>query len=231
MRDSVGLEPVSFAEVRVSSIASAARTATGLSDRFGAFAIPNAPRGPVRVEARGLGYAPWSREYDEAPTTPITILLQSAPIVLDSLAVEAGGRRGDPISVSRDAFVVDPDQIRALPAVLETDVLRTIAMSPSASAPSDFVSVPFVRGGTSEGTPLLLDGVRLFNPFHLGGFGLVLAIHESGPLHPSLLQARNLPATREGRDRIGSVGPLGVAARSLSPGPPRGRYVERSTRG
>lgn len=201
VRDSAGLEPVSFAEVRVSSIESAARTATGFSNRFGAFAIPGATQGPVRVEARALGYAPWSREYDEVPTTPVAILLQSAPIALDSLAVETRGRRGDPISVSRDAFVVDPDQIRALPAVLETDVLRTIAMSPSASAPSDFVSVPFVRGGTSEGTPLLLDGVRLFNPFHrfnpfhLGGF--ISAINAEG--------ARR-PATRRSREPRGSNG-------------------------
>ena len=210
VRDSAGLEPVSFAEVRVSSIAAAARTATGLSDRFGAFAIPNAPRGPVRVEARGLGYAPWSREYDDAPTTPIRILLQSAPIVLDSLAVEAGGRRGDPISVSRDAFVVDPDQIRALPAVLETDVLRTIAMSPSASAPSDFVSVPFVRGGTSEGTPLLLDGVRLFNPFHLGGF--MSAVNAEAVDHATLL-----PSSGAGAQHIGSLsGAIEIATRDGS---------------
>lgn len=37
------------------------------------------------------------------------------------------------------------------------------------------MSVPFVRGGTSDGTPVLLDGVRLFNAFHLGG--LISAIN------------------------------------------------------
>ena len=198
VRDSTGLEPVAFAEVRVSSIEQAARTATGVSDRFGAFVVADAPTGPVRVEASAFGYAQWSRDYDELPGAPVTILLRPAPIELDSLRVEAGGRRGDPISVSRDAFVVDAAQIRALPVVMETDVLRTIAMSPSASAPSDFVSVPFVRGGTSEGTPLMLDGVRLFNPFHLGGF--MAAVNAEAVDHATLL-----PSSGPGAEHIGSI--------------------------
>ena len=207
VRDATGLEPVAFAEIRVSSIEEATLAETGFSDRFGAFVVPNAPTGPVRVEAGAFGYATWSREYDELPGEPLTILLHPAPIELDSLTVEGGGRRGDPISVSRDAFVVDPAQIRALPAVLETDVLRAIAMSPSASAPSDFVSVPFVRGGTSEGTPLLLDGVRLFNPFHLGGF--MSAVNAEAVDHATLL-----PSSGAGAEHIGSLsGAIEIATR------------------
>lgn len=207
VRDSTGLEPVSFAEIRVSSIEDAARTATALSDRFGAFVVPNASAGPVRVEAGAIGYAPWSRDYDELPAEPVTILLRPAPIELDSLAVEAHGRRGDPISFSRDAFVVDPDQIRALPVILETDVLRTVAMSPSASPPSDYMSVPFVRGGTSEGTPVLLDGVRLFNPFHLYGF--VSAVNAEAVDHATLL-----PSSGAGAEHIGSLsGAIEIATR------------------
>ncbi len=228
VRDSIGLEPVAFAEVRVSSAGTATLAETGFSDRFGAFAVPNAPTGPVRVEASALGYAPWSRDYDEPPGEPLRILLQPSAIELDSLRVEPGGRRGDPISVSRDAFVVDPVQIRSLPAVLETDVLRAIAMSPSASAPSDFVSVPFVRGGTSEGTPLLLDGVRLFNPFHLGGF--MSAVNAEAVDHATLLPSSGPGAehvgslsgaieivTRDGaRDRHRVAGAVGLASSRLS---------------
>ena len=168
VRDDTSLEPIAFAEVAVSSAGAVTRTGAGFTDRFGAFAIPSAPTGPVRIEANAFGYAEWARDYDELPAGPIEILLAPAPIVLDSLGVEVVSRTGDPISVSRDAFVVDAAMIRAMPTVLETDVLRVLAISPSASAPSDFVSVPYVRGGTSEGTPVMLDGVRLFNPFHLG---------------------------------------------------------------
>ena len=154
--------------------------------------------GPVRIEANAFGYAEWARDYAELPDSPVRILLAPEPIVLDSLGVKAGGRAGDPISVSRDAFVVDPAMIRAIPTVLENDVLRALAISPS--APSDFVSVPYVCGGTSEGTPVMLDGVRLFNPFHLGGF--LSAVNAEAVDHVAL---KLMPGAGAGTQYIGSL--------------------------
>ena len=210
VRDSASLEPIAFAEVAVSPAGVAGRTAVGLSDRFGAFVIPNAPAGPVRIEAKAFGYLEWARHSEELPAGPLEILLAPAPIALDPLGVEAAGRKGDPISVSRDAFVVDPAMIRAMPTVLETDVLRVMALSPSASAPSDFVAVPYVRGGASEGTPVLLDGVRLFNPFHLGGF--FSAINPEAVDHATLL-----PASGAGSLQVGSLsGAIEIATRDGS---------------
>lgn len=198
VRDSASLEPIAFAEVAVSPTVSTVRSAAGFSDRFGAFAIPNTPVGPVRIEANAFGYTRWTRHFEEFPAGPVEILLAPAPIALDPLSVGAAARAGDPISVSRDAFVVDVAMIRAMPTVLETDVLRAMAVSPSASAPSDFVSVPYVRGGAGEGTPVLLDGVRLFNPFHLGGF--FSAVNPEAVDHAALL-----PGSGAGSQHIGSL--------------------------
>ena len=228
VRDGTSLEPVAFAEVSVSAAGAAARSAAGLTDRFGAFVIPNAPSGPVRIEANALGYASWGHDYDEVPADLIEIFLALAPIMLDSLGVEVAGRAGDPMSVSRDAFVVDPAMIRAMPTVLETDVLRVLAIAPSASAPSDFVSVPYIRGGTSEGTPVLLDGVRLFNPFHLGGFLSAVNVEAvdhvrllpssgAGAQHIGSLSGAIEIATRDGaRDRHRVAGAVGLASSRLS---------------
>lgn len=254
VRDSTSLEPVAFAEVRVSSTGAVARTAAGLSDRFGAFVIPDAPAGPARVEANAIGYAEWTRDYDQVPGAPIEIGLAPAPILLDSLGVEATGRTGDPISISPDAFVVDPAMIRSMPTVLETDVLRVLAMSPSASAPSDFVSMPHVRGGTSDGTPVMLDGVRLFNPFHLGGFlsavnaeavdhATLLPGSVAGAQHIGSLSGAIEIATRDGaRDRHRMMGSVGLASSRLSVEGPLGEtmsylvngrrtYIDLLTRG
>ena len=228
VRDSATLEPITFAEIRVSSAGAVARAEAGFTDRFGVFVIPGVPGGPVRVEANAFGYAEWARNYDESPADPVEILLAPVPIVLDSLGVEATGRTADPISISRDAFVVDPAMIRSLPTVLETDVLRVMALSPSASPPSDFVSVPYVRGGTSEGTPVLLDGVRLFNPFHLGGFfsavnpeavdhATLLPSSSAGAQHIGSLSGAIEIATRDGaRDRHQVAGAVGLVSSRLS---------------
>ena len=175
-----------------------------------------------------FGYALWTRIYETLPTEPVRVLFVPAPIALEGLEVSVAGRAGDPISRSRDAFVIDSVLLRTLPTILETDVLRATAVSPSASAPSDYTSVPFIRGGTSEGTPVLLDGVRLFNAFHLGGFlsainaevveraSVLAGSGGDGMAMGSLSGAIDI-ATRDGaRDEMRMAGSLGLASSRLS---------------
>lgn len=165
------------------------------------------------------------------------MLLSPAPIGLEGLDVAVGGRPGDPLSLSGDGFVVDSALIRSLPTILETDVLRTIAMSPSASGASDYAAVPFIRGGTSDGTPVLLDGARLFNAFHLGGFvsAINAEVVERATMLPgssgdgfavgSLSGAIDI-ATRDGsRNRRLMAGAVGLASSRLSVEGPVGENV------
>ena len=171
VRDSVALEPIAFAQVSVTTADGTEATLSGISDQFGAFVVPGVPDAEaVRVEVGAFGYATWIRTYDVPPSEPVRVLLGPAPLGMEGLEVAAGRRAGDPMSLSRDGFVVDSTLMRTLPTILEADVLRATAVSPSASATSDYSAVPFIRGGTSDGTPVLLDGVRLFNAVHLGGF-------------------------------------------------------------
>ena len=238
VRDSVDLEPVAYAQVTVSVVAGEATAAAGVSDRFGAFVVPGVPGGEaVRVEVAAFGYAPWTRTYESLPTDPIRVLLAPAPIGIEGIEVNVAGRAGDPISLSRDAFVIDSVLLRTLPAILETDVLRATAVSPSASAPSDYTSVPFIRGGTSEGTPVLLDGVRLFNAFHLGGFlsainaevverATILAGSGGDGLAIGSLSGAIDIATRDGaRDEMRMAGSVGLASSRLSVEGPIGGNV------
>ena len=237
VRDSVDLEPVADAQVTVTATAGE-EAAAGVSDRYGAFVVPGAPgEGAVRVEVAAFGYALWTRTYEALPTQPVRVLLSPAPIALEGLEVSVAGRAGDPISRSRDAFVIDSVLLRTLPTILETDVLRATAVSPSASAPSDYTSVPFIRGGTSEGTPVLLDGVRLFNAFHLGGFlsainaevverATILAGSGGDGMAMGSLSGSIDIATRDGaRDEMRTAGSLGLASSRLSVEGPIGNSV------
>ncbi len=239
VRDSADLEPIAFARVTVTPADVEGVPSSVESDRFGAFVVPGVRAGgPLRVEVGAFGYVAWARTYDTPPADPIRVLLSRAPIGLEGLEVAATRRRaGDPISSSRDAFVVDSVLIRSLPTILETDVLRAVAISPSASEASDYSSVPLIRGGTSEGTPVLLDGVRLFNAFHLGGVvsainaevveraTLVVGSGGDGLAVGSLSGAIDI-ATRDGsRDRRHVSGSLGFASSRISIEGPIGANV------
>ena len=239
VRDSVDLEPIAFARVTAMPVGGGgAVAASAVSDRFGAFVIPGVPAaGPVRVEVGAFGYSVWAHSYEAVPSDPVRVLLGPAPIALEGLDVIASGRAGDPLSLSRDAFVIDSVLLRSLPTILETDVLRATSLSPSASASSDYMSVPFVRGGTSDGTPVLLDGVRLFNAFHLGG--LVSAVNAEVVERATLLAGSGGDgfaigslsgavdiATMDGsRERMRTSGALGAASSRLSVEGPAGGSV------
>ncbi|MCY3809725.1 MAG: TonB-dependent receptor plug domain-containing protein [Gemmatimonadetes bacterium] len=238
VRDSVDLEPIAFALVTVAPSGGEAVAGSGLSDRFGAFVVPGVSTGgPVRIEVSAFGYAAWAHTYEAVAADPVRVLLSPAPIALEGLDVIASGRAGDPLSLSRDAFVIDSALLRRLPTIVETDVLRAIAVSPSASASSDYMSVPFIRGGASDGTPVLLDGVRLFNAFHLGGF--ISAINPEAVERATLLAGSGGEglavgslsgaidiATRDGsRDRMRMGGALGALSSRLSIEGPVGESV------
>ena len=226
VRDSVDLEPVAFARITIS--VADGPTASADSDRFGAFVVANAPAGAVRVKVDAHGYATWVRSYSELPRGELLVLLRPNPFAIDSLVVNVRGQAGNPIARSRDAFVVDTALMRMIPTILETDALRAVAMSPSASAPSDWISIPYIRGGTSAETPVMLDGVRLFSPHHLGGF--LSAVNAEAVEQASLLTnsgdgAQPLGSlsgtieiqTRDGaRDRRRVTGSLGLASSRLA---------------
>ena len=236
VRDSVTLEPIAFAGVTVSRAGPADAGALSMrTDRHGAFALRGgALEGPYSVVVGALGYTVWERVLESPPTGALTVLLSPMPSDLEALVV--GGRRaGDPLSLSRDAYVIDSHVIEAVPPVLESDVLRAASISPSASPPSDYVSVPFIRGGAAVGTPVLLDGVQLFNAFHVGGF--VSAINPEAVDHARVLPSSGGDAfgvgslsgafdiaTRDGaRDRIKTSGALGLASARLTVEGPVGR--------
>ncbi len=228
VRDSVDLQPIAFAQVTATAAADAGTTVRGLADQYGAFFLPGLPSSSeIQVVVRAPGHATWERSYGEVPNNPIRVLLERAPIALQSLEV-TGNRGGDPIALSRDAFVFDSVLIRSLPPILESDVLRATVVSPSASAPSDYSSVPFIRGGTSAGTPVMLDGVRLFNAVHMGGFvsavnaevveraTLLAGSGGDGLVVGSLSGAIDI-ATRDGsRERRRISGSLGVGSSRLA---------------
>ena len=237
VRDSVHLEPVAFARVTVTPAGGDTVLASAISDRYGAFVVPAVPASePVRIEVRTLGYA-WTRTYNALPAEPVRALLLPSPIGLEALDVLGGGRPGDPLPSLRDGFVIDTALLRSLPAMLDTDVGRATASSPSMSAPSDFTSLPYLRGGSSQGTPVLLDGVRLFKPFHFGGFisainpvvvkrATVLAGPGTDQLAIGSLSGAIDIATRDGsRDRPRAVGSLGLASTRFSVEGPIGGSV------
>ncbi len=226
VRDSISLEPVAFADVAVAMESGEFREA--VTDRHGTFVVAGVRPGTGRIEVAGLGYRPWTLEYLAPPPDPLRILLRRAPIGIDSLVVKAYRRSGDPLSASTGAFVIDTAFARLQPVVVEADVMRVATMSASVSAPSDYAAIPRIRGGSGGDTPVMLDGVRLFNPFHFGGIvsafnaeaiQRVTVLTDGGSESQAIgsLSGAFDIVTRDGaRDRVRTSGAIGLASTRVS---------------
>lgn len=231
-------ERVSYAGVEVSRLSSDRSNST-VTDPRGRFILTVPGEGPVEVRVVAAGYEEWTDTLPGTPATPVQIELTRLPVELEPLVAQVGARLGDPLSLRPDAFLVDSVLIADLPRVLESDVLRTLQLSPSVSQASDYTAVPLVRGGESYGTPVHLDGARLFNPFHLGGFFSALspgAIRHvelvpgaaSGLEHGSLSGALELVTRDGGRDRIrigGGASPMSSRLSVEGPLGDRGAFL------
>jgi outer membrane cobalamin receptor len=60
-------------------------------------------------------------------------------------------------------------QLSSLPMLAEADVFRTLRLLPGVVSRNDFSSQLYVRGGSPDQNLVLLDGVTVYNPFHLLG--------------------------------------------------------------
>ncbi|MBX6364339.1 MAG: TonB-dependent receptor [Gemmatimonadetes bacterium] len=234
VRDSLRSEPVSFAQVTIRD--AAGHVVRTVSDELGVFIGSGLRSGPLELSVHAVGYSPWSDTIAPERLRGIEVRLQPLPLNLQAIDV-VGARAAGPLSLAAPGFRVDSALIAALPKVLETDVFRAATIAPSVSANSDFNAMPFVRGGTSDGTPVLLDGIRLFNPFHLLGF--LSAFNAEAVDHVTMLTSSGGAALRHGatsgalevatrdgaRDRIHSAGAIGLASgRASVEGP-----IDRST--
>src|SRR5690606_7715766 len=203
----------------------------------GYFVLADVPAGRWRVVASALGH----REHE------VTVVLGDAavrldfelpvqPVPLPGVEVEDESR---PVSLSvprtpgPPAFRVDVPALEVLPGLAEPDVLRAVQLLPSVAAASDFSSALYVRGGSPDQTLITLDGVPLFNPYHVGGVFSAIPFDavSSVDVMPGALPAGSgdrLSAqvdihTREGgRDRVrasGTVGLISAHATASSPLP------------
>lgn len=67
------------------------------------------------------------------------------------------------------AMAITGRELRKSPSFVEPDVLRSIQLLPGIAARSDWTAGFNVRGGEGDQSLVMLDGIPIYTPFHLGG--------------------------------------------------------------
>lgn len=160
--------PVPSAEVRLTP--SDRTVATGNDGRF---VFPGASPEEASVSVEALGYEPIVHRVAADGTAEV--VLRRAPLALEELVIAPGSYGILEASPDLSGAAVTREDIEAIPQFGD-DAFRTLKRMPGVS--SDDISTRLnVRGGTDRDVLVRLDGVELFEPYHLkdldGALGIV----------------------------------------------------------
>ncbi|HEV3141706.1 MAG TPA: carboxypeptidase-like regulatory domain-containing protein, partial [Vicinamibacterales bacterium] len=145
------------------------------TDSGGTFRIEGVPAGANTIHVRRLGYRPADTTITtrgaSRETLRVTVRLHRVPATLQQVLVhgQLAERRTFDAAPNVGTFNLSASAMRSAPAAIQPDVLRAVQLLPGVVARSDFSAGYNVEGGESDQNLVLLDGIPIFNPFHLGG--------------------------------------------------------------
>jgi hypothetical protein len=163
--DSTNGEPIPFATVLIKG------TTRGASANVrGFFLIPNIPPGKYTLVASSVGYVkketPFVAGY--GGLVSLTIKLAQKAVQMSEVVVEAAPP-GSLSQINTSLRVMDQQEVRSVPAAVQEDIFRAIQILPGIVSTSDVSSHFYVRGGAGDQNLILLNGMKIYNPYHAFG--------------------------------------------------------------
>ncbi len=169
----------------------------GISNESGYYAIANVPTGRYQLTASLIGYAAFSKDVEIGlEDLVIDLVLGARAIEVEATLVEAEREDIENYDISPGRTTLQVRELKAAPAAIEADPIRTIQTLPGVATLSDFSVGLYVRGGTPDQNLILLDGTDVYNASHL--FGLFSTFPADAAKSTELLRG-GYPAKYGGR--------------------------------
>jgi hypothetical protein len=145
----------------------------GIAEADGRYRIDRVPAGAATLRVRLLGYRSTDRavRIRAGDTLRADFTLRSEAQVLSTVRTSA-------LPTDVETFVTTPNvatvtlgasAIAGVPKIGEPDIVRVVQLLPGVVARNDFNTGLTVRGGEADQNLILMDGIPIYNPFHLGG--------------------------------------------------------------
>ena len=185
-------EPISYANVFLSNTALGAATS-----RDGYFVITDVPKGEYEFNVTMIGYSVYKEKISVSDTVSIRleILLKEEVIKTSEILVTAERQKFER-AIESSQISLDLREINSVPAFIEPDIFRTLQMLPGVQTSSDFSSALYVRGSTPDQNLIMLDGIAIYNPYHLGG---IFSTFNTDAIKEADFHAGGFPARYGGR--------------------------------
>lgn len=164
--DSTTGERIPFANVTVPGMNRGAST-----NLQGFYLIANAPQGRYQIRVSSIGYESRTKTVDVFGPQVVVVNFQlaSKPVEFSEVMVTDVAKR-ELTEIHTSVHVLEQRDIRSVPVAAMEDVFRSIRILPGIVSTSDVNSQFYVRGGAGDQNLILLDGMKIYNPYH--AFGL-----------------------------------------------------------
>ena len=192
VRDDTSGEPISYANVFLSNSTLGAAT-----NQDGYFVISNIPVGKYELNATMIGYGIFKQNIELSEGQPIRLDIRlNEEIIQTTEVLVTAERQKFERSMESSQISLDIREINSAPAFIEPDVFRTLQMLPGVQTTSDFSSALYVRGSTPDQNLIMLDGIAVYNPYHLGG---IFSTFNTDAIKEADFHAGGFPARYGGR--------------------------------
>ena len=194
VRDNATGEPLSYVNIFVVIEDNYKGSA---SNQDGYYVISNLLPGEYNVNASIIGYKMISNK---------VVLVEGEKVRLD-FRLDIAAIEGQEVNVSAERIKfeqsmessrisLDLREINAVPGFIEADIFRTLQMLPGVQSGGDFSSALYVRGSTPDQNLIMLDGITIYNPYHLGG---IFSTFNTDAIKEADFHAGGFPARYGGR--------------------------------
>jgi hypothetical protein len=140
------------------------------SDINGYYTISNLPAGNFTMLVTIIGHERIEREISVVAGLEQRQDFEMLPAdIVGQEVVVTGERQRFERQVEVSAVSLSMRDVKVMPAFVEADIFRTLQLLPGVQSSSDFSSALVVRGGSPDENLIMLDGIEIYNPFHLGG--------------------------------------------------------------
>lgn len=136
----------------------------------GYYVIQNIFPGDYELNISYLGFDHVKKAIQVGPGESLQLDIELAPAVVELTTIDVSAEKLERkvnMQVSRTNLNVR--QLKSVPQLGEADLFRTLQSLPGVLTENDFSTGLIIRGGNSDQNLILLDGITVYNPSHVGG--------------------------------------------------------------
>ena len=169
IKDSNDGEPIPFTTATISYLDSDKILKGTTADIDGYYILTNVDPGEYNLKISIIGYQIYNQFITiDSENKRININLTAEAINFNEVSISSERTRFEEnVEVSR--INITSEEIKMVPAFVESDIFRTLQYFPSVTSANDFNAALIVRGGSPDENLILLDGTQIYNPYHVGG--------------------------------------------------------------